>query len=167
MVWPKKCNSVEFDNACSTYDNSMIVNEGLNKLDIDCEVIYISNLLRSKETASLLFPNGRYIEEKIEEVPLKSYKDSQKKQPLWIWNFCGRMQWYFNNHRQEEVRQDTIRRCNQVISMLSEKGENCALMTHGFFMRTFIKCLKKQGYHVKGNSLAVSNLQIIIAEQSL
>ena len=164
MEWPRKCDSVAYDRACSEYDSSNIVQAGLNESDIECASIYVSKLNRSWETAGILFPDREYIEANIGEVPLKSYKDSSSLKPLWVWNFLGRFQWYFNNRRQDEVKAETVARCEQVINKLSAKGDDCVLVTHGFFMRTLVKCLKKQGYHVKGNSIAVGNLQVIVAE---
>lgn len=42
--------------------------------------------------------------------------------------------------------------------------EDCYLITHGFYLRTLIRELKKQGYRIRKSSpLGISNLDRIIA----
>lgn len=164
MKWPKKCNSVEFDNACELYDKANILDLDIPKLHINCRNIYVSNLYRSKETARKIFPNREYSEIEVGEVPLESYKDCPLQIPLWKWNLMGRLQWFFNNRRQPETRIETIERCIRVICHLESLDEDCVIVTHGFFMKIFIKCLRKHGYSIVGNKFSYSNLQVVVAE---
>ena len=167
MDWSKKCNSVEFDRACKQYDMAEIVEVNKFEKEIDSKKIYVSNLHRSLKTAQALFPGNEYHEINIEEVPLKAYKDSTVHIPLWIWNIMGRIQWYFNNKRQDETRYETINRSMYVIKELENINENCVIVTHGFFLKIFISCLKKQGYSLSGNKkMKFSNLQLIVAEKT-
>lgn len=128
--------------------------------------IYVSTLSRSKGTAKSLFPNREYGEmPEIGEVPLKSFADTQKRYPLWIWNVLGRLQWYMGSARQSEKRSDTIQRANKVIDLCESEKRDCILVTHGFFMKTLIAVLKKRGYILSGNNqLKIENLQMILAE---
>ena len=146
MNWPNICNSVEFDNACKEYDEANILEVNSINKDEDYARIYISSMLRSKETARRLFPDNEYHEIDIEEVPLNSFVNCSLRMPLWIWNLMGRLQWSINSKKQKERRLDTIGRCKRVIRELECRKENCIIVTHGFFMRTLIKCLKSQGY---------------------
>lgn len=167
MKWPKWCSSVEFDNACSEYDRSDLEVINMISLDEQKGKIYVSKLLRSKNTAKSLFPNREYCEmPEIGEVPLKSFMDTQRRLPLWMWNVLGRMQWYIGSARQLEKRNATIQRANKAIDLCEGEKEDCILITHGFFMKTFVTVLKKRGYMISGdNSLKVKNLQMIQAER--
>lgn len=167
MNWPLICNSIEFDNACNDYDAADISKVNIEKIDSEYSKYYVSPLYRSKETARRVFPNRAYYEIDVEEVPLKSFTDCSFKMPLWIWNIMGRLQWYINSSRQEEKRIDTVQRCKRIILDLECKNENCIIVTHGFFMKTFIKCLKQQGYTVSNNKMGISNLHFIYAEKQL
>ncbi len=167
MKWPKKCSSYDFDKACVEYDKSDLEKTNIIPLAEQVDRIYVSKLLRSKNTAKSLFPNKEFYEmPEIGEVPLKSFMDTKKRLPLWIWNVLGRVQWYIGSARQLENRNDTIERANKVIDLCeSEKGD-CVLVTHGFFMKTFIAVLKERGYMLLGNNrLEIKNLQIISAEK--
>ena len=124
-------------------------------------------MYRSKETARKLFPDRVYCEIDVEEVPLRSFVDCSIKMPLWMWNIMGRLQWYLNSNRQKERRVDTVERCKKIIQELECTNENCIVVTHGFFMKSFIKCLKQQGYTVSNNKMGISNLHFIYAEKQL
>lgn len=163
MEWPKRCNSEQFDKACEQYDGSDIVTDDIVGVDTECEIIYVSSLLRSKETAKRMFPGNEYRMLDVAEVPLKSFTDTAKQMPLWIWNIMGRLQWYFNNGRQDEAKIETIKRCERVIEEIENRKSDCVVVTHGFFMKTFINRLKKHGYSISGATAGYSNLQVIEA----
>lgn len=164
MKWPKKCSSAEFDRACEKYDISGIEDVKPLSIEMLADRVYVSKLSRSLNTARALFPNKEYCEmPEIGEVPLKSFKDTTKKLPLWIWNVFGRIQWFAGSSRQLEKRVDTIHRANKVIDICEQENSDCVLVTHGFFMKTLVKVLKKRGYKLVGNKgIKVENLQVIM-----
>lgn len=167
MKWPKKCSSDDFDMACAEYDRSDLENINITPLDERNDKIYVSMLSRSVNTAKRLFPNKEYYEmPEIGEVPLKSFMDTKKRLPLWMWNVLGRVQWYIGSVRQLEKKNDTIQRANKVIDLCESANEDCILVTHGFFMKTLIRVLKSRGYLLLGNNqLKIKNLQVIFAEK--
>lgn len=163
MKWPKWCDSESFDRACAEYDLADIV-----RISKPCDVgaaehVYVSHLRRSHETAKQLFDQRDYSEmENIYEVPLRSFTDLNIRLPLWIWNVTGRLQWYFGSRRQDEGRTDTIKRADLVIAELEKRSTDCILITHGFFMKTLVKRLKKCGYDLSGyHPIGFGNLQSI------
>lgn len=166
MTWEKKYNSVTYDLACNKYDESPIVlsDKEYSKKD-DAKTVYISELSRTYETACRLFSKEVFIKTALlNEVPLKSFKDTNKMYPLWIWNFVGRVQWLLESNRQAESKKKTIIRAKEMIKLLEENQEDCYLVTHGFFMRVLIKELKKRGYTIRNNNfLGISNLDMIVA----
>ena len=167
MKWPKKCSSSDFDMACEEYDRSAL--ESINVTSL-CEVsgkIFVSQLSRSVQTAEILFPNKKYYEmPELGEVPLKSFMDTKKRLPLWMWNILGRVQWYIGSSRQIEKRNRTIQRANKVIDLCECQNEDCILVTHGFFMKELIRTLKNRRYELLGNKqFIISNLQLICAEK--
>lgn len=106
MEWEKRYDSALYDLACKKYDTSDIVpiSEIISSGNSVC-MIYISELSRSYKTAYKLFGRTDFCRTSlINEVPLRSFKDTKKKYPLWIWDFIGRLQWLFNNKRQPETR---------------------------------------------------------------
>ncbi len=99
------------------------------------------------------------------EVPLRSSFDTDKKMPLWFWNISGRLQWFFNNPRQAEGREQTRERAKQFIAMIGNENVDCAVITHGFFMHTLLHEMKKAGFRTDRSSAAYKNGEYIIAER--
>lgn len=168
FIWDKKYNSVTYDLACKKYDSSSIVPEKRHFETEDIETIYISELLRTYETACKIFGNKKFIKTSlINEVPLNSFTDTGNMYPLWVWNFMGRLQWLLQNKRQAETRKATILRAKEMIGVIEKNNENCYVITHGFYMRTFIKELKRKGYRIEKNTaLSINNLGKITAVKS-
>ena len=166
MIWDKTYSSITYDKACDKYDNSPIISDMQSNYEVDIQKkIYISELIRTYETAIKLFGEADFIKTPlINEVPIKSFKATKRIYPLWVWNVLGRLQWLMNNKRQTEGKKETIIRAKEMIAFLEKNQEDCYLITHGFFIRTFVKELKKQGYKIKRNrKFGVSNLDKIIA----
>lgn len=166
MSWDKKYNSTTYDLACKKYDECPIVLPGKEypKLD-NIKTVYISKLPRTYETACRLFKKRNFFKTALlNEVPLKSFTDTNKMYPLWLWNFMGRFQWFLENDRQAESKTETIMRAKRMIKLLEDHQEDCYLITHGFYMRIFIGELKKRGYKIKNTRFfGISNLDMIVA----
>ena len=163
MKWPSRCNSVMFDQACMEYNDSEIFS--LHAEETTDEVVYVSGMRRSIDTAKALFPESQItLLENMQEVPLRSFADCKIKLPLWIWNVMGRIQWKLCIRRQQESYRQTQKRAFDVITYLESKKEDCILVTHGFFMRVLINELRKQNYDIEnGNGQIYSNLQRVEA----
>ncbi len=138
--------------------------------------IFISAVCR--ETANQLFGEKDFISTKLfDEVPLcasiasnnrihASRKNSiamNIKLPLVFWNITARLQWLLNIHVQKECRKETICRAEKIIKMIEEKGNDCILVTHGFFMHTLLKQMRKQGFKRSHTRLSYANGEFVIA----
>ena len=164
--WSRLCSSKKFDSECSSYDSSPIKEIVLSKPQIRYEKKYISELSRSRDTAKMVFPNEDYIRsELINEVPLRSSFDTKKEMPLWFWNTTGRLQWFFNCKRQTEGRKQTIERARRFVQMICEDNADCVIISHGFFMHTLIKEIKKAGFKTNNPSVVYKNGECIMAEK--
>lgn len=164
MQWEKKGNSKQYDQARGEYDQAKIFTENCSPLDIKASKIYISSLPRTRQTAKLLFPNKDYIiHSNIHEVPLCSAFDSRVSYPMWFWNVLGRLQWLINSERQEEGKLDTQVRAQKVCQSLEDEEEDIVLITHGFFMITFVKELEKHGFTIQNKKLFYKNLDLVEA----
>ena len=166
FCWSKRCTSNMFDSDCRRYDNALIKGSMYEIPLIGYQRIYISELSRSRDTAEILFPNCDYIvSELINEVPLKSSVDTAKKMPLWFWNTSGRIQWFMNSDRQIEGLSKTVERARQFVAMISDEDADCAVVTHGFFMHTLLREIKKAGFRTNKSSATYKNGEYVIAEK--
>jgi len=166
FCWKRRCTSEIFDSDCSRYDSASIKEIDYGIPRIEYQRIYISELSRSRYTAQKLFTDREYTESGlINEVPLRSGYDTEKKMPLWFWNILGRLQWFMNIPRQIEGRKQTIERARQFIMMISSENTDCAVVTHGFFMHTLLHEMKKAAFKTDKFSVAYKNGEYVIAEK--
>lgn len=164
MKWEKRYDSRSFDKACRSYDEAPVFAGKCERMYTNRADIYVSSLSRTKETAEKLFGEKKIIATKLlDEVPMTSFTDTKREYPAGLWSFMARIQWYFQKKRQPEIRRDTIRRSKELIAYLEEKHRDCYCVTHGFFMITLIKEMKKQGYRAeKSKGFGFSNLEQIV-----
>ena len=164
--WSRRCTSKGFDLDCSGYDSAPIRETAYNIPQIRYERVYISELSRSKDTADKLFSDGRFIKTGlINEVPLRSSFDTKMELPLWFWNFTGRLQWLINSSRQAEGRKQTQDRARHFVLMISGEDSDCAVITHGFYMHTFLQEMKKAGFRISKSSVKYKNGEYVVAEK--
>lgn len=164
--WPKVCNATELDAVCQEYDQADIVWPTPLEEPIQYEKVYVSRLPRSLWTAQGLFPGQELEQLRVEEVPIRSFMNWNVRLPLAVWSFFGRLQWYMNCSRQPELRRQTLARTEETIDLLENRQENCVIVTHGFYINTLIRCLKKRGYEIDGqDKYEIDNLQIVTAKK--
>lgn len=167
MKWKKWYTSEQFDRDCAKYDISPICPIDDTPEELRGE-IYISTLQRSFQTAERLFGKRTFVEtELLNEVPLRSFCDSKISLPLWMWNVGGRLQWMMQSRRQPERKADTQKRARRLVENLIEQNRDCILVSHGFFMRTLITELKRQGFCISKNGVGIANLAQITAKKSI
>lgn len=163
--WRDKYTSQGYDNACTEYDSSLIVEDGYNIKLGSIERIYISELRRTYDTAKNIFGHDNFTSNKLfNEVPIKSFSDINRPIHVAFWNILGRIQWLLNIKRQPETKKQTIQRALAAIDILEKEGLDCCLICHGFFMKVLIKQLEKKGYVIqKTRKFSIKNLDQIIA----
>ncbi len=164
FCWSRRSTSEGFDADCSGYDSAPVKEIKYEIPQFGYQKIYISELSRSRRTAEMLFPEGSYTESGlINEVPLRSGFDTEKKMLLWFWNILGRLQWFTNNKRQVEGHDQTKERARRFVAMITSENMDCAVVTHGFFMHTLRQEMKKAGFRINKSSAAYKNGECVVA----
>lgn len=166
-TWKRNCTSDEFDMECAEYDIADVINENYEIPMLEKENVYISTLSRSRDTAVRLFGNRDMIAtELLDEVPLRSSMDVSFRLPLWFWNFTGRLQWIINSSRQKEGRAATRHRAEEFIDIICANDVDSVVVTHGFFMHTLLKEMKRAGFLIDRSHIHFSNGEYIIARKN-
>lgn len=164
-VWGRKLDSEGYDRSCREYDERPIKDSEKRLILAEGEPVFISSLERTFHTAKQVFGEGKVRRSKnFDEVPLRSYKDTEKKHSVWVWNVLARVQWLFNCNRQPEIRRLSQQRARAAIAELEEAGTDCSLVCHRFFMMVLCRELKKAGYKIKKTRMInIKNLDVIEA----
>lgn len=164
--WHKWSTSIQFNNDCRMYDLAPVKPFPAPIPKGDWNLYFVSSSSRSRETAYQIFGDKDYISSSLlDEVPLSASIDTNLKLPLWFWNITGRLQWCFHSSYQKETRKETQKRAQNFVDVLLEKNEDCAIVTHGFFMHSLIAVMEKNGFVIANKTFNYSNGQYIIAER--
>ena len=163
----KWSNSEEVNHDFEAYNHAPIISAKYHVPQGDYKAYYVSSLPRTLETAKTVFGERDYIAtDLIDEVPISASISTKLKMPLAFWSISSRLQWLFNSKRQKESRKDTIIRAEKFVDGLILKGEDCALVTHGFFMITLLKVMKNKGFVVAGKTSGFSNGEFVVASNN-
>jgi broad specificity phosphatase PhoE len=136
-----------FDESRIRYDISPVE---LIKLKIkaqDFPLCYVSSQHRAVETAKMVY-NGKFIiTDDLIEVPSAAVLLFNVNLPTFIRSIIGRIAWFFNYQKMPETRKETTERAGRFINLILQlKSQNILLITHGFFMHSLKKELRKHGF---------------------
>ena len=166
FLWNNWCTSEEFDKECREYDKALIKDIDFVIPHFKYQRMYVSTFPQSRNTAMRLFPEASLKEtELINEVPLKSGFDTEKKLPLWFWSISGSLQWIINVSRQPEGRSRTKMRARRFVDTICRDNSNCIVVTHGFYMHILLREMKKAGFRTSKLRLAHKNGEYVVAEK--
>ena len=154
MTWKKLYHSVNFDEACRHAIDCDIEKVESERISSGGRPIYVSSGKGTVQTAELLFNDADIIEEPLlEEVPQRSYKDTEKELPLWRWQFMASMQRFLGNSRQPESRAQAKARAKKLLDLMESRNQDCILISHPNFIRVLLDCLGSRGYHINRQNL--------------
>jgi broad specificity phosphatase PhoE len=143
--WQKRYNSAAYDAENLRYDSAPI--EELERMDLGIERVYTSTLPRSAATAAFLEGPVRIdATSLLDEVPLRSFKDSEALLPTWLWNFMATLQWHIGSRRTRETRAETDTRIDAFLDRIEAAGEDCIVVGHGLHFYEMMRRMKKRGY---------------------
>ena len=164
MTWEKSCNSTDFDRKCQAGPNSAIEAVNTPKISSNNRPVYVSSGKSALQTAELLFTDAAIVEETLlDEVIQRAYKDTEKKLPLWYWQFIASLQRSTGNNRQPESKTQAKARAKQLLDLLESRDQDCILISHPIFIRILLNCLRARGYCItRTNFYRVTPLERIL-----
>ncbi|SFC90417.1 histidine phosphatase family protein [Clostridium uliginosum] len=146
--------SKEFKDWETDYNNSEVTRNDVKLQGIVWNKCYASTLSRAITTAQDVYSGDIVKSDLIREVPINPLFKSNLKLPYWFWAVTARFAWYTNHTSQEEQKLHTELNAKNFVDFLEseaqrEGSENILVVTHGFFMYTLQKELKKRGFYGK------------------
>ena len=154
MTWKKLYHSADFDEACRQIIDCDIEKAESERISSAGRPVYVSSGKGAVQTAKLLFADANIIEEPLlDEVPRRSYKDTEKELPLRRWQLMASMQRFFGNNRQPESRTQAKTRAKKLLDLLESRNQDCILISHPNFIRILLDCLSSRGYHITRQNL--------------
>ena len=166
IEWDFWQTSKEYDQGCADYDTAPVLPVEVHLPDADFKTIYVSDLSRTAATARQVVGDRELTATAlINEVPEKSGFDTELKLPGMLWSGISRVQWFLCSRRQPESRKETERRAEEFVRYLIRQNEDCAIFTHGFFMITLLRVMKKHGFQPDHTRLEYSNGECVVCRR--
>jgi Fructose-2,6-bisphosphatase len=146
--------SKEFKNWEENYNISGVIRKDVELMGINWDKCYSSTLIRAITTAQHVYKDDIIQNDLIRETIIDPIFKSNLKLPYWFWAISGRIAWYFNHKSQQENKIITKEKAEKFVDLLlnearKEGTENILIVTHGFFMYSLQKELKKRSFTVK------------------
>ncbi len=154
MKWETRYHSAGFDKALRQERSCGIEKIQCKQGGTGGRPVYVSTHKSAQQTAEKLFSGAEIIQEALlDEIPLRSYRDTPKGKELtlWRWRFMAKQQWRRGDGRQPENRQQSIERAEKLIALLEERGQDCILVSHPNFIKVLRKRFRKHGCLVSGS----------------
>ena len=143
--------SNQFKEWEENYNKSDVIKKDIELMGIKWDKCYASTLIRAIITAKHVYKEDIVKTDLIRETIIDPIFKSSFKLPYWFWAVGGRLAWYFNHKSQEENKTMTREKARKFVDQLQENAkredsENILVVTHGFFMYSLQKELKKRGF---------------------
>lgn len=147
----KFMTSKEFKEWEQNYNKSDVIKKDVELMGIEWDKCYSSTLIRAIITAEHVYNKEIVHSDLIKETIIDPIFHTNLKLPYWFWGVSGRLAWYFNHKSQEENRTITRQKAEKFVDILledakKERSDNILIVTHGFFMYSLQKELKKRGF---------------------
>lgn len=140
-------SSKEFAKTMSYYDVAPVRENDLKIITNEWDICYCSNLPRSIKTAEAIYKKEIIKTELLVEVPISAFVNTNFPFPNFLWHLGSRIAWYFNSKSQKEGYLGTNNRILEFLNVIENSNhKNILIITHGFFMRVFIKQLRNIGF---------------------
>lgn len=146
--------SKQFKEWEEKYNTSGVIKKDVELMGIKWDKCYSSTLIRAIITAQHVYKEEIVQNDLIRETIIDPIFQTDLRLPYWFWAVSGRIAWYFNHKSQEENRVITRHKAEKFADILLEEAEkegnkNILIVTHGFFMYSLQKELKKRGFKGK------------------
>ncbi len=136
-----------FNEQRKAYDIAEIVKVNSAIMTNDFNSCYVSSRKRAIETAQMIYQHPFFITDELVETDNRAFFFMKQKVPAILHALTGRIAWFINYHKMPEARKQSNERARRFIAkLLAETNENVLLVTHGFFMQSLRRELKKQGF---------------------
>ena len=164
MTWEKQYTSSEFEEASQRALDCEIEEAQTECISSHGRPVYVSSAKNAALTADLLFTDAEMTEEPLlNEVPVRAYKDTEKKLPLWCWQLMASIQYFLGNSRQPETKSQAKVRADKLLDQLEAKNQDCILISHPIFIKILLNRFSARGYCITGrNTVRIAPLSRLL-----
>ncbi|MBR6839639.1 MAG: hypothetical protein IKM82_03515 [Oscillospiraceae bacterium] len=159
--------SREFDQAAAAELSAGIEPYAGRKTDPSGRTVYVAEGALARDTAAQLLTDCEAVTEPLlNEIPLRSFADTDRQYPAAVWKRKAAAQRKAGDARQAESRADARQRADRLIASLEKAGGDCILVTYPLFLAELLDRLRAAGYVVQRTGLLqIQPLERIVASR--
>ena len=162
-----KYTSHQFDTAVKQEHSAFAVVPEMRKIESGGRPVYIADDLLSADTAKKVIQNGAaYREPLLNDIPLRSYIDTDKVLSVETWLHKAEAQRKKGNSRQPESQTEVIRRADKLIEKLERDGKSAILVSYPSFISILLDRFRIRGYVSQRNGIfRLKPLEMIVVSR--
>lgn len=147
-------NSAEFDAALAACMASGVEAPSERRIAPGGRTVFLAEGNPSRSTADQILTPGEFrAEPLLNEIPVRSFMDTEKRFPAEKWFRKASAQRRSADPRQPESRAAVIARAEELIRKLEVAGGDSLLITYPFFLSEFLDRLRVHNYVVQRSGL--------------
>ena len=160
-------NSSEFDAAVAAAASSSVEAPAERKIAPGGRTVYLAEGALARSTADQILTPGEFrVEPLLNEIPVRSFTDTDKRFPAEKWLRKAAAQRKSADPRQPESRAAVIARADAVIQKLEEAGGDSLLITCPLFLAELLDRLRVRNYVVqRGGVFRLQPLEKIVVSR--
>ena len=148
-------SSSEFDAAIQALAASAAEPPAERKIDPVSRTVYVGEGLLALSTADqILQPGIRHTEPLLNEIPVRSFTDTEKRYPAEKWLRRAAAQRKAADPRQPETREEISLRADTLIQKLEAAGKEALLITYPLFLPELLERFRVRGYVIQRSGLS-------------
>lgn len=141
-------NYRDFEKYIVDYDEAEVIENVVDLGNVKWDKCFCSDISRAINTAKAIYGDEIITSKLLREVNMYPIKKLKIKIPTFIWCISSRVAWNKNKKSQLEGRATTEKRAKEFIKKLDfNSDENILIVSHGFFLLTLLKELRKLGFN--------------------
>lgn len=160
----RSCDSSEFDRLRQAESACDIIPIEDKRISADGRQVYVGPGRAARQTAEQYFTDASItVEPLLDEIPQRSYKDTNKKLPLWLWRLMACLQQFFGIRRQPETKKQAKARAEKLIAQLEAQGRDCILVSYPGFIKVLLDRFQAHGYCIaRSGVFGISPLERVL-----
>ena len=155
--WKKRYSPSAFVNDCAAYAATRLKEGAVSQAKLTGYRLWHASSLHARQTAEMMVGANTElpIEETalLDEIPLAPFTKKERELPLWKYEWAGYLGWRHNSPIQPEGCAESVRRGEELLSLLEKRGEDAVLVSHERRILVLLKLLKKRNYQIRRGSL--------------
>ena len=170
--WKKRYTPSAYAREIAAYAAARLKEGAVSQAKLTGYRLWHATSLHARQTAEMMIGTNTEIpiEETalLDEIPLAPFTEKDREFPLWKYEWSGYLGWRQNSPMQPEGRAESVRRGEELLSLLEERGEDAVLISHERRILVLLSLLKKRNYQIRrGSLIRLAPMERILAAKQI